>query len=950
MSLEPLGGFIPATDGLQDEAAELPIFNIEMVQLQFQMPSDFVAAQVANNAIILAFATGRILRIDLENAGEIEDIDLPKKVTEVGTIRNLFLDPTASHLIISTSLGENFYLHSQSKTPRHLSRLKEVSVTSVAWSPSQPTASTREILIGSADGNVYEAFIEPQAEFYRREEKYVKNVQKLKEGPVVGLWVDAWDNQASRRVLAATPSRLMHWIGKVGQNAHEGSGSIYSKLFDSETPTVHEIPNESGNPSCLAVSPEAEDGNDDDGSRSFAWLCASGVFHGQLTAPSPTPNLAQKAFAEGKLFNRSQIPPVVNATGRARRPQEPATSLIMSQWHFIQLVEGRVVAANKLDDEIVLDQQVLEPGQKSLGLFADPKKQTYWLVTKDKLFEIRAEDETRDIWKILLKAQQFDGASQFARTAEQKDAVATASGDYLVGTKHFMEAAAVYGRSTKPFEQVALTFIDNGEYDALRKYLLTKLSTLKKAAIMQRILVATWLVELFMSKLNQLDDTITTKAELTEHMNTAQSQDQLGAIRKEFQDFAKKYKADLDVKTTYEVIGSHGREEELLFFAEIADDHNFVLSYWVQRERWDKSLDVLKKQTEPEIFYKYGSVLMAQVPGEVVDILMRHVDLDPERLIPAMLNYNKVFSAHDPPPQPNQAVRYLSFVINTIGSADPSIHNTLISILASSSNPDETTLLSYLKAQSYLPKPLYDADFALRLCIQHNRVQSCVHIYTSMSQYARAVDLALKHDAIDLASQVADQATADPALRKKLWLKIAKVVIAKSPGNVKEAINFLKNCELLRIEDLIPYFPDFVVIDSFKEEICAALEEYSRSIEELKREMDAAALTALNIRAETRALGERYAVVEPGERCWICRLPLLVKQFFVFPCQHAFHSECLGAKVMELSGPAQSRRIRELQAEVQKSSGKAREEKIRELDGAIAAGWHVSLPSCSGIC
>jgi hypothetical protein len=72
MSFDPLGGYIPASDAPPDASVELPVFNIERVQLQFPRPSDFVAAQVANNAIVLAFATGRILRIDLEDAGEIE--------------------------------------------------------------------------------------------------------------------------------------------------------------------------------------------------------------------------------------------------------------------------------------------------------------------------------------------------------------------------------------------------------------------------------------------------------------------------------------------------------------------------------------------------------------------------------------------------------------------------------------------------------------------------------------------------------------------------------------------------------------------------------------------------------------------------------------------------------------------------------------------------------------
>lgn len=50
----------------------VPIFRVERVQLQFSISSDFVAAQVANNVLILALSTGRILRIDLDNS---EDID-----------------------------------------------------------------------------------------------------------------------------------------------------------------------------------------------------------------------------------------------------------------------------------------------------------------------------------------------------------------------------------------------------------------------------------------------------------------------------------------------------------------------------------------------------------------------------------------------------------------------------------------------------------------------------------------------------------------------------------------------------------------------------------------------------------------------------------------------------------------------------------------------------------
>ena len=154
-------------------------------------------------------------------------------------------------------------------------------------------------------------------------------------------------------------------------------------------------------------------------------------------------------------------------------------------------------------------------------------------------------------------------------------------------------------------------------------------------------MVASWLIEIFMSKLNSLDDTITTKAELSENTNTTETKDQLSIIRADFQDFVTKYKSDLDRKTTYDIVSSHGREEELLFYATTVNDYNYVLSYWVQRERWSESLSVLKKQTEPAIFYKYSSVLMAHAAVELVDIMMRQSNLDARKLIPALLNYNK---------------------------------------------------------------------------------------------------------------------------------------------------------------------------------------------------------------------------------------------------------------------------------------------------------------------
>ena len=135
-----------------------------------------------------------VLEAELNTRREL-DVDLPQPSSKIGLIRRMFLDPTASHLIITTTLGENFYLHSQTKQAKALGRLKGVSIESIAWNASLPTASTREILIGATDGSLWEIYVEPSSEFYRREERYGTQVWKTQDGAITGVWADTFPDK-----------------------------------------------------------------------------------------------------------------------------------------------------------------------------------------------------------------------------------------------------------------------------------------------------------------------------------------------------------------------------------------------------------------------------------------------------------------------------------------------------------------------------------------------------------------------------------------------------------------------------------------------------------------------------------------------------------------------------------------------------------------------------------
>lgn len=135
------------------------------------------------------------------------------------------------------------------------------------------------------------------------------------------------------------------------------------------------------------------------------------------------------------------------------------------------------------------------------------------------------------------------------------------------------------------------------------------------------------------------------------------------------------------------------------------------------------------------------------------------------------------------PVTPNQAVRYLNHLIFEQQNISPTIHNLLITFHASapySSSQDDAQLLRFLTTSPSDPlteKPYYDLDYALRLCKATGRTQPCVHIYSKMGLYENSVDLALEKGDLELAKLNADMPEDDEALRKKLWLKIARYVV-----------------------------------------------------------------------------------------------------------------------------------------------------------------------------
>ncbi|KAG8255289.1 Vacuolar protein sorting-associated protein 18 like protein, partial [Homalodisca vitripennis] len=59
-----------------------------------------------------------------------------------------------------------------------------------------------------------------------------------------------------------------------------------------------------------------------------------------------------------------------------------------------------------------------------------------------------------------------------------------------------------------------------------------------------------------------------------------------------------------------------------------------------------------------------------------------------------------------------------------------------------------------------------------------------------------------------------------------------------------------------------------------------------------------------------------YTVLQPGDTCAICDNQLLLRPFYMFPCQHRFHSDCLVAELRPYLSPVLQSRLRDLQKQL----------------------------------
>lgn len=824
-------------------------------------PAHILQFVSSNNTLCIATDNSQIQRWNIDS-DEQTFIVLPKTSKQTEQVRKLFLDPSGHHLIVSTTSRCNFYLHSSKNKLVPLPKPKTGIIESVGWNFSNGSKdSTGSILLGLDDGSIHETFLA------ENRQRFCSKVFDLPFGKsCLGIEMHQFTDEKGMShwfVMAASPQIHYQFIG--GPKIEDVFASIGEDYNFRELPGTLQY----GGLQFYREKGEAQ---------WCAHMTGSGVYIGRL-------DFADGDESSGMIMDDK----IISYTEFGYAQGTAPLSFALTEFHVILAYPDRVIGVNHLSKEIVFDRSFNFSSYGQMVQFSwDFHNEMLWLFSDRFVFEIAILDERRDVWKLYLEQQQFESAFRYA-SDNQKQLVLTAQANYLFDQGDHELSAHIFASSNCSFEQVSLKFINNGATSALRIYLLSKLQAFVEADInqsvgkflTQRTMIATWLVELFLDEINSVK-------------GSEVKQKQYETVIDQFKQFLTDFKDQLHSKTTFQLMEGHGLVDEMLFYGMLIEDWDKVLSYHTQNEEYLKALQVLESLRKSQdanavqhFFYSFIPIIIQHEPKLTVDILLKMPDLNPVRLLPGLMRYNR--EQNHSGDAIHHAIRYLQYVIEVRGVHDPAVHNYLISLYAK--EEDEQMIVGFIRSQEF--NECYDMKYALRLCHQEHKTEAGVLIYKSMGLFSDAVALALTIPVrgFEVAKEIASQVPSHHVDSKKLWLLIGAYVV-KTEKDVKKAMAILKECSLLHIEDILPLFPDDVQIGDFKDEISKSLSAYTERIEDLKAEMSQYTNTADKIRRDITKLRNRYGEIDGAQHCDLCDKPILLAKFILFPCTHAFHLDC----------------------------------------------------------
>lgn len=583
--------------------------------------------------------------------------------------------------------------------------------------------------------------------------------------------------------------------------------------------------------------------------------------------------------------------------------------------HIFFLYKDCLVILNKLTNRII-HSKYLE--QQFIDIYYDEILNSIILYTKTDVYKIPLDEEFNYLWIDYVEIGNYELALK-TLTREykyMKPKLHKLYAEHLFKEKKYLESAIQYAFSDEKFEHVCLKFLTLNNHQGLTRYLflinqfrINKSDEKSPINFIEKYLVNTWLLELLIGK----------------HENCT-SNELIGLIKL----FARNQKHGnnyLDIRFLYYILRIYGRNKEFAEFAAIKGDVFSIILSLLKLEKYTESLKYIKSYASSgqenlndifQIFYSYGNLFIKYNPKETIEILENFLKFNKtqEEIIRILIDSTNIniITNYD-----NFKIiidyirkmilkpfRYKNAEINFVKNKN--LHNLYILFLSNLDNISfpkkslkeqyQEELNKYIKRQITLysfsdnsknSNVSFDLYFAKKIFSSNPNIL-CL-IYFLLGQYNDSIDIALTNNLEDNL-QLISKNISEPKLKKKIWLKIFNYKKKEGFEAAKKIVN--NSNGFIKIEDIIPLMGDNVKINEFKTELMDCINNYGRSMELLKKEIDefnySNSLIQIDInKAHKRAINLNYTFI----RCHKCGNLIHSSIFFMFPCKHIFDTKCL---------------------------------------------------------
>ncbi|SMN20680.1 similar to Saccharomyces cerevisiae YLR148W PEP3 Component of CORVET tethering complex [Maudiozyma saulgeensis] len=903
--------------------------HIEHVQLESikGINKNICSLQVDSNSFVFALKDGNVHYIDLDKPSTINSIKIPLIENNQANNEKLiasWLNTDGTKVLTKTNFGIYYVVDlkelqinpdNKRKCIYVIKKLpkRECDIRYVQW------LDTNKLLCGTANGKIISIDFTSGLKNPIIDNCWTSNRNK----PIQGLVY----SPKSGNLLIALKNRLLLWKSDIG-------------CRDSPIELLKKEPKENEDFKYLNQPTRQTHGDTRTRFTSlnnsiFAWATSSAIVYGDISM-NRTPN--ESILNSAKILFNNEI--LQNNVENYEMNDIIIKDIVLTNYHIIILRDSTLTMVNQLDNKIAYQESIQSPAdnqsstnEQFIGLTVDNYNEaeglTFWCYSNTNIYEIIVNNEPLSVWDLLCEQKSFDEALALPGLNDWiRSLINLRKGNFLFkDEKDIVNAAKYFGQSdSATIGEIALKYMaydkDNNKdtaTNALQEYLIMKMSQLNQpnnenANKVPRTLLSSWIIWNFMKQLNGLDEKISLNVQIDEQLLIAKRND----LQESFNNFLTKNVTALDIPTVYQIITNQNRTHDLLFFANLIDDYEYMISYWVKHENWYESLKILLKYQNPPTVYKYSTILLVSSPDATINAWMKIKQLNPVNLLPAILTFftnfqkNLAITGHERSPKKNYALTYLlNYIddrISTNSSVPPILYNTTLYIMLATNNVvTSSTAMENQKIIGFLKtyEGNYDINFILQISMKFRCHEVAMYLLSELKLYEEAVSIGIKYGIIEEAKTIIskidlteDAELDQEKLKKRLWLKIASHMLSNISSDsldIKQIIKslLLESNNILEIKDLLMLCEKTTTIANLKDELIKSLENHNENMNIISKDIKRSILLKERIKDEIQNFDKKYNIIEPGESCNYCDKFLQSRKFIIFPCNHCYHKDCI---------------------------------------------------------